>query len=235
MKCDINGAEHDFNEIPCGINGAVRQASELWIGVNGATKKVWPTFPVGTVIILDTVGSGSWECPASGQWEIEIHGGGGGGGYGQRGNSAGGVSGGGGGGSGKQVTMLLEKGTKYSYSIGAGGPAGTVGAQARTGTTTRITGIASVDGGYPGGNSEQAIVGSAGKGVGELSTDGGRGTKSFDSFSLAEGGAGGYGNKNKPTQRYGNGGKGGDGARVFGSVTEGQPGEDGAIILTYLG
>lgn len=46
MKCGINGAEHDFNEIPCGINGAVRQASELWIGVNGATKKVWPTYSI---------------------------------------------------------------------------------------------------------------------------------------------------------------------------------------------
>lgn len=235
MKVGVNGAVRDISDLKVGANGAVRAVSEAYIGVNGAVKKVWPTFPVGSVIVLDTVGPGSWECPASGQWEIEIHGGGGGGGYGQRGSSAGGVSGGGGGGSGKQVTMLLEKGTKYSYTIGFGGPAGTRETQPSAGAATRITGIASVDGGYPGGNSETSTGGSAGRGVGELSTYGGRGTKSFDSSSLAEGGAGGYGNKNKPTQRYGNGGKGGDGARVFGPVTEGQPGEDGAIILTYLG
>lgn len=231
MKCGINGAEHDFNEIPCGINGAVRQASELWIGVNGATKKVWPTFPVGTVIILDTVGSGSWECQASGSWNLEIHGGGGSGGGGSFSSTRYGNSGGGGGGSGAQATVSLTKGTVYDYTIGKGGqPRNGYG---NAGEKTEFSTLLSVKGGGEGGRAGASAdgYGSGGFGNGNLATYGSSGSASRVEYP--DGGVGGYGNKNKPTQKYGNGGQGGPGVRSGSSNPD--PGEDGAVILTYLG
>lgn len=130
MKCGINGAEHDFNEIPCGINGAVRQASELWIGVNGAVKKVWPTLPVGYQEILDVVGVGTWVCPASGKWTLEMHGGGGaavgnylvnapwGSGYMVITQAFAG------GGSGSTQVVTLTAGEVYEYQVGEGARGG---------------------------------------------------------------------------------------------------------------
>lgn len=216
MKCGINGAEHDFNEIPCGINGAVRQASELWIGVNGAVKKVWPLIEVGYQEILDTVGSGEWTCPASGQWEVEGHGGGCGG---YQGSSTRG--GNGGGGSGEVYTIDLASGQKISYRIGVGGDGAADTAWARPfggGNTTfgELTFH---------GASEQA-------GVGSLASSGNPGSSSAQSF----GGAGGKGNKNKPEQTYGNGGRGGRRSfQGYNTYTAGGDGTDGALILTYLG
>lgn len=213
MKCGINGAEHDFNEIPCGINGAVRQASELWIGVNGAVKKVWPIIPVGYQEILDTVGSDEWTCPASGQWEVEAHGGGCGGYQGT-------VSrpGNGGGGSGEVYTITLNSGQKIRYRIGYGG-----------------AGAADTSYARPGGGGETTF--------GELVINGAQSTAPVGSLgssgrppSTTSGGAGGYGNKNKPEQTYGNGGRGGGRSYQVGNrYTAGGDGKDGAIILTYLG
>lgn len=213
MKCGINGAEHDFNEIPCGINGAVRQASELWIGVNGAAKKVWPLISVGYQEILDTVGAGEWTCPASGQWEVEGHGGGCGGYQGSSINT-----GKGGGGSGEVYTIDLASGQKISYRIGAGGVGAADTAHARPGGGGNTTfGELTFH-----GASEQA-------GTGSLASSGGRGTQT-------SGGAGGKGNKNKPEQTYGNGGTGGRRSyQGYNTYTAGGDGKDGAIILTYLG
>lgn len=213
MKCGINGAEHDFNEIPCGINGAVRQASELWIGVNGATQKVWPLIEVGYQEILDTVGSGEWTCPASGQWEVEGHGGGCGG---YQGSNI--TAGDGGGGSGEVYTIDLASGQKISYRIGRGGVGAADTAHARP---------------YGGGNTtfgELTFHGASGQaGTGSLASGGGRGTQT-------SGGAGGKGNKNKPEQTYGNGGYGGRRSfQGYNTYTAGGDGKDGAIILTYLG
>ena len=205
MKCGINGAEHDFNEIPCGINGAVRQASELWIGVNGAVKKVWPTFPIGTKIVLDTVGSGTWTCPASGEWEVELHGGGGSGGPGLNY-----YKGAGGGGSGSVFTISFEKGASFEYTIGAG-----ASSPHKDGESTQIAQL-SVDG------ARSASYYRGGAGAGNLGTAGRDGDTNII-------GTGGYGNRNKPEQPYGNGGNGGP---VQGTQ---KPGKDGAIILTYLG
>lgn len=205
MKCGINGAEHDFNEIPCGINGAVRQASELWIGVNGAVKKVWPTFPVGSQVILDTVGPGTWTCPAFGRWLLELHGGGGAGGSVNWTNSK---AGGGGGGSGEEYEIILNAGETISYNIG--------GATTSYGQST-IFGEYSVDGGSRASNEY------GGPASGSLATSGANGTSS------TRFGFGGKGNKNKPSQTYGNGG---DGASVSSDPGKGT---DGAIILTYLG
>lgn len=204
MKCGINGAEHDFNEIPCGINGAVRQASELWIGVNGATQKVWPLIEVGYQEILDTVGGGTWTCPASGKWKIEGHGSGGAGGSWRVSYSPGG----GGGGSGEEYETVFSVGQNISYRI----------AKVTTGDGQDTT-----FGEYTfiGGKKANSVFG--GKASGSLATSGADGTGRAP-------GKGGYGNKNKPTQKYGNGGLGGEL-----SNTNGELGEAGAIILTYLG
>lgn len=227
MKVGVNGAVRDISDLKVGANGAVRAVSEAYIGVNGAVKKVWPTFPVGTVIVLDTVGSGSWECPASGSWNLEIHGGGGGGGY-SFANYMGGFTGGGGGGSGSQTTVNLIKGGKYDYTIGAGGQPG------NDGQRTSFSSLFSVSGGGGGYYGDPPYSGGNGGGAsGELATAGGDG-RAFPEFPIP-GGVGGYGNKNKPSQSYGNGGNGATLNSELYSQVAGSPGNNGAIILTYLG
>lgn len=213
MKVGVNGAVRDISDFKAGVNGAVHAVSELWIGVNGAAKKVWPLIEVGYQEILDTVGSGEWTCPASGQWEVEGHGGGCGG---YQGSNI--STGNGGGGSGEVYTIDLASGQKISYRIGIGGDGAADTAHARPfggGNTTfgELTFH---------GASEQA-------GTGSLAGNGGRGTQT-------SGGAGGKGNKNKPEQTYGNGGRGGGRSyQGYGTYTAGGDGKDGAIILTYLG
>ena len=219
MKVGVNGAVRDISDFKAGVNGAVHAVSELWIGVNGAVKKVWPIIPVGYQEILDTVGSGEWTCPASGSWQVECHGGGGG---------AGGASyqyyGAGGGGSGELFTENFTAGVQVNYSVGAGGEGGTgpsngpVTAGSKGGATS--FGSHSLSGGG-GGGAGQTSLPSAGIGHGSLATSGYGGGRSV--------GHGGYGNKNNQSQTYGNGGR---------SVSRGEnggSGEDGAIILTYLG
>lgn len=234
MKVGVNGAVRDISDLKVGANGAVRAVSEAYIGVNGAVKKVWPTFPVGTVIVLDTVGFGSWECPASGQWEIEVHGGGGGGGTGYS-QHMGAFTGGGGGGSGAQTTAYLTRGIILNYTIGVGGQSGADG-----GSTSLEPTISSdlffVEGGKRGGPGNPPRSGGAGGAAfGTLATNG-RDGLAFPE-GVVKGGAGGKGNKNNTAQTYGNGGSGAD---IFAGgwddlTVEGNPGEDGAIILTYLG
>lgn len=230
MKVGVNGAVRDISDLKVGANGAVRAVSEAYIGVNGAVKKVWPIFPVGTVIVLDTVGSGSWECPASGRWGIELHGGGGGGGDGSHSSTWYGNSGGGGGGSGEYTTVNLVEGTVYDYTIGKGGnPA----KYEHSGEDTTFSTLISVRGGGAGDDAYAGDdgYGYGGVGRGNIATDGSAGSEGMS--ETPDGGIGGYGNKNKPSQKYGNGGQGGPGVR-YGTV-RGNPGEDGAIILTYLG
>ena len=205
MKVGVNGAVRDISDLKVGVSGAVRQASELWIGVNGAAKKVWPIIPVGYQVILDTVGEGTWTCPVSGKWHIELHGGGGAGSNFDWTNLK---SGGGGGGSGEEYEIILNAGETISYNIG--------GATTSYGKSTTF-GEYSVDGG------ERASNDWGGSASGSLATSGTRGTSSTHP------GFGGKGNKNKPEQTYGNGG---DGASV---TTDRKYGNPGAIILTYLG
>lgn len=210
MNCGIDGATHDFNAIPCGINGVVRQASELWIGVNGAAKKVWPTFPIGTQVIFDTVGSSDWVCPASGNWKIELHGGGGGGSPGQSGMA---IYGAGGGGSGAEGIFYLTSGTVYNYTVGKRG--------ARNGNGgTTIFGEHSVSGGGYGPTYvyESAQIGVPSVGLNNIA-------------STNNSAMGGYGNINNTSQIYGNGGNAG--STFYPSANE--PGKNGAIILTYIG
>ena len=220
MKVGVNGAVRDISDLKVGANGAVRAVSEAYIGVNGAVKKVWPLIPIGYQVILDTVGSGTWVCPASGNWEVELHGGGGGGG-------GGGLSyaGAGGGGSGELYTVNIACGQQMDYSIGKGGVRGR-GSQNTSNSTSGYAGGAtsfglySIDGG-----------GGAGAGAGP-SAHGGTNSGSLSGGGSSGGsfpGAGGIGNTEKIDQTYGSGGRGGV------KRTPGVDGYDGAIILTYLG
>lgn len=217
MKVGINGAVRDISDLKVGVSGAVRAVSEAYIGVNGAVKKVWPIIFVGYQEILDTVGKGTWVCPATGTWEVEMHGGGGGGALSRNDDS---YFGGAGGGSGEVYTLNLEKGTSHAITIGRGGREmlSYSGAPDSGGDTT--FGDYTVKGGESG-----SYWGSGGYRSGSLATSG-------QSFTYSETPpSGGKGNKNNPSQIYGNGG---DGGRIE-PVEYAQSGEDGAIILTYLG
>lgn len=213
MKVGVNGAVRDISDLKVGVSGAVRAVSEAYIGVNGAVKKVWPLIEVGYQEILDTVGSGTWVCPASGQWEVEGHGGGCGG---YRGSIGG--AGRGGGGSGDISTITITAGEAISYEVGQGGTgASDRPANPGAGTDSRFGDIT-----FSGSASIHA--------AGSLATDG-----RSPSGSGFHGGAGGKGNKNKPQQTYGNGGNGGRRMTVSGHYASGGDGKDGALILTYLG
>lgn len=207
MKVGVNGAVRDISDLKVGVSGAVRAVSEAYIGVNGATQKVWPLIEVGYQEILDTVGSGTWVCPASGQWEVEGHGAGG------HGGSSRGTAGAGGGGSGEIETITLVTGQVVSYLIGEG-------------NTNSVRGGRTVFGGlnFPGGGSASGP--SPGSASGSLATSGSRSQSTY-------GGAGGKGNKNKPEQTYGNGANGN--SRYLSPSVPVSPGKDGAVILTYLG
>ena len=209
MKVGVNGAVRDISDLKVGANGAVRQASELWIGINGAVKKVWPLIEVGYQEILDTVGSGTWTCPASGQWEVEGHGGGG---HGSKrlGTSVGGA---GGGGSGELETIILAAGQTITYKVGAGDNYFDQGGTTSFGELEFPGGFSSDSGNVPGLAS--GSIASAGR-----------------TTHTRTGGAGGKGNVNNSTQSYGNGGWG---ANASSTASVGEPGKDGAIILTYLG
>ena len=216
MKVGVNGAVRDISDLKVGANGAVRAVSEAYIGVNGAVKKVWPLIPIGYQVILDTVGDGEWVCPASGDWEIEAHGGGG---SGCGSNSYYPYSGGAGGGSGELYTRTIKSGQVLRYTIGAGANNyETVGGS----TSFSIVSVPGSAGGVGGGGAGYG-GGSGGPGIGSIATSGGQG-------GIYRTPQGGYGNKNNTSQSYGNGGDG-----ILGYYMEFNKGEDGAIILTYLG
>lgn len=217
MKVGVNGAVRDISDLKVGANGAVRTVSEAYIGVNGAVKKVWPLIPIGYQVILDTVGSGEWVCPASGDWEIEVHGGGG---SGCGSNSYYPYSGGAGGGSGELYTRTIKSGQVLRYTIGAGANNYETAGDSTSFSIVSVPGSSGgIDGGGPGYGG-----GSGGGGSGSIATSGG---SSYAPYSVPRGG---YGNKNNTSQSYGNGGDG-----LAGYYMEFNKGEDGAIILTYLG
>ena len=236
MKVGVNGAVRDISDLKVGANGAVRQASELWIGVNGAAKKVWPILPIGYQEIIDSVGINTWLCPATGTWNLELHGGGGAGGYGTAKEQFWpGDGGGGGGGSGEQTELELSAGVYYEITIGAGGKQTTEATTAGPGdfsyfkrSTSTLLSVSGGRGGVCGGN-----IGNGGIKSGSLATKGEDGKRA--EFYPGTGGAGGYGNSSKPNQLYGNGGKGGDGSEVANKKIPGEDGQSGAAILTYLG
>lgn len=207
MKVGVNGAVRDISDFKTGVSGAVRPVKEVYIGVSGAIKKVWPAFPVGYQVVLDTTGAGTWTCPATGNWQIEGHGAGGAGGsYNFMNNK----SGAGGGGSGEVYETQLTVDSIIQYYIGSKSKEFSSGEDTTFGNYT-----------FKGG--ESASEDTRGTASGSLATDG-----SWPQYNSP--GAGGVGNKNKPSQTYGNGGKG-----AKGFAENGETGKPGAIILTYMG
>ena len=166
-----------------------------------------PTVPVGTTYTITE--SGKWTVPATGQWQVELHGGGGCGYYSiyQTGISSGG-------GSGELFTTILNYGDIITVVIGKG-----ANDSDWDGEETSF-GTLSIQGGISG------YMTMAGKGVGSLATDGVE-TTDYDDLPLA----GGLGNENKPEQTYGNGGNV--------DLLYGRPypreGNDGAAIITFVG
>lgn len=231
MKVGVNGAVRDISDLKVGANGAVRQASELWIGVNGAVKKVWPTLPVGYQEILDVVGAGTWVCPASGKWTLEMHGGGGA----AAGNFISTTPWGGqmvitqafaGGGSGSTQVVTLTAGEVYEYQVGEG---------ARGGRSEYTPSSRIPDGGLTffhvwrmqGGDSSKwdtssGVLAIVGVSYGNLATQPTSGKYTEDPVTGGKGGS--------TIGTYGDGGDSDVKALNL------QPnGKDGAIILTYLG
>lgn len=160
---------------------------------------------VGTQWIIDQVGSGVWSCPATGTYEVELHGGGGGGGGVIASSTGDAKYGGGGSGSGELYTMQLNEGD-IAYTVGAGG----TGGLSNTNGGASSFGGKSINGGNAG--SDYYVM----AGVGSLAGSGPAGGNTYRV-------SGGLGNVNKPSQSYGNGG---------GSTYSGN---NGGIIITYKG
>ena len=164
--------------------------------------------------------NGTFEVPADGSYQIEMHGGGGGAcvrtTYDSSWNAYYALASGGG--SGEMYTLALTKGEHYAITIGSGGAS--------------ISGGPSVDAAEAGGSTSfgSYTVNGGGGGDGRGSVGGAAHGSLATSGAFISGGgtvAGGYGNKNNTAQTYGNGG----------SVTASSPqnGQPGAVIITYLG
>jgi hypothetical protein len=155
------------------------------------------------------IGGTTINVPFSGQSVMMVaymYGGGGGGGN-SVGNGGGGVNGGGGGGGSGNLlvlTQVLSGGTILTYTLGAGGIAGSAG---QPGSNTYIT--------FPSGNSQPATGGSGGAIGGGVSDGGGNGGAGYY-------GGGGAGGENSTLT---GGGLGGTGV-----AANGGPGEDSSTL-----
>ena len=201
--------------------------------------------PVGTTWLYEN--NSTFEVPADGIYQGEMHGGGGGGGGG--GNA--GVadyrlsSGQGGGASGNLFTCTLTKGEAYAVEIGAGGAGG-------------AKSILSYDETYGWSTATSATSGGNGGTTyfGEYSISGGQGGKPFTGYvqntpksygNIATNSADitpGEGNKNNVPQTYGDGGAAGRiydyydpsyGENLREEASDGGAGKPGAVIITFMG
>ena len=130
--------DYSISDFPSDIN-TVQEALDYLSSLN---------LLIGTKITI--LASGSWVCPATGQWGLELHGGGG---AGARGDSHG-SEGEYGLGSGNYQIVSLTKGSNYSIVIGEGGEANYED-YGETGGTTSF-GNYSVNGGAGGGSSSNS-------------------------------------------------------------------------------
>ena len=204
LYCGVDGAKREITKLPVGENGAKRYLSEKFAGVDGAMRKIFSaSIPIGTVITITE--NLTWECPATGRWLLELHGGGGGGGTAQWLWE----DGGGGGGSGEELEITLNKRDAVSCTIGAGGHGGAYASSGGDGEPTSF-GNYTVQGGKGGTKT------SPGAGSGNIASSGSGSTP-------------GEGNTRNPDQTFGDGGKGAD------TSHRGVAGQPGAILLTYLG
>lgn len=204
LYCGVDGAKRKITKLPVGENGVKRYLSEKFAGIDGAMRKIFSaSIPIGTVITITE--NLTWECPATGRWLLELHGGGGGGGTAQWLWE----EGGGGGGSGDQQEITLTKGDLIPCVIGPGGHGSTYNS--------------------PGGDGEPTSFGEYSLPGGKGGTKNSPGSGSGNIASGGSGSTPGEGNINNPGQTYGDGGVGAD------TSHRGKEGQPGAIILTYLG
>lgn len=145
-----------------------------------------PTVPVGTTYTITE--SSEWVCPASGNWQIELHGGGGGGASDLLQNIYAT-----GGGSGEIYLEEIQFGTKINVTIGVGGIA------YQAGQPSNFANI-SLSGG--GGGQTNPYPGNGGSASGSIATAGTAGRAASISIGL--------GNINNTSQSYGNGGSPGE-------------------------
>ena len=131
--------DYSISDFPSDIN-TVQEALDYLSSLN---------LLIGTKITI--LASGSWVCPATGQWGLELHGGGGGGSPG----SYTGDNGKHGLGSGNYQIVSLIKGSNYSIVIGEGGEGNYNDEYGETGGTTSF-GSYSVNGGAGGGASSNS-------------------------------------------------------------------------------
>ena len=202
--------------------------------------------PVGTTWLYED--NGTFEVPADGIYQVEMHGGGGGGGGGGNGNSGGDYrlsSGQGGGASGNLFTCTLTKGEAYAVEIGAGGAGGAKSFLSYDETY----GWSSVNPATSGGNGGTTYFG-------EYSISGGQGGKPFTGYvqnapksygniaTNSENITPGEGNKNNVSQTYGDGGAAGRiydyydpsyGENLREEASDGGAGKPGAVIITFMG
>lgn len=171
--------------------------------------------PIGTTWLFEQ--NGTFEVPATGNYEVELHGGGGG--AGKNGPYYSYASGSG---SGNLFTVKLNKGDLIEVKIGNGGSGDPNTGNSEDGEASYFGDLTVAGGGGVYCYSYDATIRNP---AGNLATAG-----QFMSSvpqDPTEHWDGGYGNKNKPDQKYGNGG------RFNYYVAEN--GYNGAAIVKFLG
>lgn len=240
-KTMIGGTIYDVTAGKCMVGGTVYDIQKGLTMVGGTIYEipltVEPSIPVGTTWTITS--SQSWEVPASGNYQVELHGGGGGGRTGgwlgytspETSYEYRTFSGGGGGGSGQLQMVALRWGESVAITIGAGGTGswyeGTSVVSPSNGGASSFGAHFSVNGGGAG-----SIGG--GSAAGNIATAGTSGEIVYSGIAYNYG-TGGYGYASKPSQTYGNGGNGGQGDMYTSNCSRGSPGQPGACIITYLG
>lgn len=211
MYFGIDGQAKHVVQPYFGVDGIAKKALKVYVGdENGEARLGWELpldIPIGSTYTITT--SQYWECPATGKWNIEMHGGGGGGGT----NALAWKQGGGGGGSGEiYENIKLSKNAIYWCSIGDGGYGGGFNSSGSDGVDSifQTTPTLYARGGKGGGTDDGGAAGGSIASAGQVN-------------------AGGKGNVNNQSQTYGNGGDGGS------AFNYGKKGQSGAIILTYMG
>ena len=171
---------------------------------------------------------GTFEVPDDGKYQIEIHGGGSGAAGTYYGGNAYVASGGG---SGEIFEISLNRGDQIPVVVGAGGnghvvPSDTNATAFSGAGESSSFGTLSVAGAKR-AESDAAVYCTAGKASGSLASSGTTKLNGSGNFTLA----GGEGNINNTSQKYGDGGS----VTFSNGVISCEKGKNGAVIITYLG
>lgn len=194
--------------------------------------------------------SGTYTAPVDGWYKLTLIGGGGGGAGGLNGNHW--AAGGGGGGAGecKVVYKYMTANSTHSFTIGARGSGGGVGAKGTNGGTTTFSGVSSAGGGGGGGSLSETSNGyfNGGKGGGSGDSAGQNGDNGCQDVNengscTAPGGNGGgngggyFSSSYTPVAAFGYGAGGCGGGAGSNSVaartSAGSNGYQGCVVLEY--